>query len=474
MKFSYKRSIFNIQLLFTLMIITLNSLNSFNINTLFRKNKAKNNNMFFKAHEGPNDPVVNPTNIQPSPIKIPAGNNPPTATEAQTNPIPTASIAPTNTKATTTTTTPPVTTEDPNSYQKIWAQLFDALKDSKGVSQNAKGEETDQGETDEKEGDSKKNLDDKIKNNDSNATWGTPKKKTNKYANKNIGYGLSAYFFDYIDDILQAKISNRFSEIYNECNTIELNEQDKTYQDSYSLDRLLTSTPTDFTLTTNESQNLVNMKKLSPSFNIGVWKDSLNSQKINACMKRWHWMSFTNRKDSAKSLIDKYDFNGDGRLSRSEFIIAMINNNKSISGTGKCSHCLEEIIKVVVDPIFMYMDANNNGKLTAEEMTKALPFLKRVEPANYDIFSCHINHLLYRTSAFNDFIIKATRKGEAELSREDFRLGILIGYWMRQTDDTSIYSEATVIDTKSQKQLRWVDKVSDKECEELKANVNNA
>jgi hypothetical protein len=51
----------------------------------------------------------------------------------------------------------------------------------------------------------------------------------------------------------------------------------------------------------------------------------------------------------------------------------------------------------------------------------------------------------------NDFIIKSMKSFDGFLTKEEFRVAILLGYWDRQTDIEKIYPD----DTRTFKQLRW-------------------
>ena len=57
----------------------------------------------------------------------------------------------------------------------------------------------------------------------------------------------------------------------------------------------------------------------------------------------------------------------------------------------------------------------------------------------------------YRTTSTNDFVLKNSRKKDGFLDIEEFRTGVLLGYWDRQTDSRTIYMD----DTKNMKSLRW-------------------
>ena len=176
--------------------------------------------------------------------------------------------------------------------------------------------------------------------------------------------------------------------------------------------------------------------------------------------------------DPGQYIVDKYDFNGDGRLDAREFIIAMINNNKKvIEGLKKCRNCMETIILSKLDPIYMYLDCSSNSMVSAEQMWAGFQKLKR-STLGYDIFKCQLDSGKYRTSAINDFILKAHKLVDGKVTKEEFRSGILTGYWNRQTDNTKVFLD----DGRNLKTLRWGGQNGNVDiiCERIKNNISAA
>ena len=205
------------------------------------------------------------------------------------------------------------------------------------------------------------------------------------------------------------------------------------------------------------------------TFNEKSWKISITTAQINTIMTEWNWQVryITNSPDTARAFVDEFDFNGDGRLSPEEFIIAMIISNKSIAGNGVCKNCMEEVIKNTIDPIYMYLDATNEEKVNAENIWTNLQKLKRPKPNAYNFFLCDFNGGSFRTSAVNDFIIKAKHSIDGYLTKTEFRLAVLQGYWNRHVDDLGINVNAEF----SMKPLRWDSEGNvDTICEALKQN----
>ena len=56
-----------------------------------------------------------------------------------------------------------------------------------------------------------------------------------------------------------------------------------------------------------------------------------------------------------------------------------------------------------------------------------------------------------RTASINDFILKHSQGKNGFISRREFRVGILLGFWDRQTESTKIVDD----DSRNMKSLRW-------------------
>jgi len=124
-------------------------------------------------------------------------------------------------------------------------------------------------------------------------------------------------------------------------------------------------------------------------------------------------------------------------------------NNKNLLGT-TCKNCYSDIISKKIDPMFRFLDCNNDGKVSAEDLWKNFKHLKKPN-TKYDIYGCKIKEKRYRTNSINDFFIKNMKAFDGFLTKEEFRVAILLGYWDRQTDVDKIYKD----DTRLFKQLRW-------------------
>jgi len=169
-------------------------------------------------------------------------------------------------------------------------------------------------------------------------------------------------------------------------------------------------------------------------------------------IKEFKWNTRPNDKNYIRKLVDQFDFDGDGRLNPREFIIMAIVHNKNILGT-TCLNCFNNIIAKKIDPVFQFLDCNNDGKISSEDMWEGLMQLKRPDE-RYNIYDCTIKGKKYRTNSVNDFFIKNMKnENDGFLTKEDFRAAILLGYWDRHVDTEKIIKD----DARLFKKLRWSD-----------------
>lgn len=285
-----------------------------------------------------------------------------------------------------------------------------------------------------------------------------PKKKKNYYEKKKIGEEASAYLFDYLDPVMQNIILEEFDKIYKAAQKIK---NDPSYTDPYQLSSILNLPPE-----TPTAELLSKMKALVPTFDAAIWQNSISVAQIHSIITEWGWNYDPSKPDPAKFLVDKYDYNGDGRLNPKEFIIAMIRYNKKIIGTPEtCKNCMENIVETKIDPIFMYLDCTGGNLVNAEQIWNTLKKLKR-PVVGYDYYKCTLEGGKYRTSAINDFVLKSHKTVEGRLDKEEFRLGILQGYWDRHVTENGIDKT----DERNLKKFRWAnDGAVDVVCERIKS-----
>ena len=309
-----------------------------------------------------------------------------------------------------------------------------------------------------------------------NSMWSLPKKKKNKYEMKNIGWDASAYFFDFLDPVLQKPIADEFQRIYTEALKIP---DEPGYLDPYTLEKMANPSGSTLGGVLTQAESVKKITSLMPSFNFDQWQKYISAAKLTAIVKAWAWDFNVMKQDFAKEMVDKFDFDGDGRLSPSEFTILMIiNNKKSRNALKSCTNCMEDIIRKMIDPMYLYIDCDGDNVISSENIWNSLKGLNRKEAANtYNIYNCVIDGSQVRTVSINDFVLKSQKFMPGKLTKEEFRYGVLLGYWNRQIDPSGFLTNPTgealtitsKINGKNMKSLRWGDNGSlDRSCENLK------
>lgn len=311
----------------------------------------------------------------------------------------------------------------------------------------------------------------------------TPSPKANKWA-KNQGFGDSAYLFDYIDDIFQADLISQFEKMYAAAKAIAP-ATPPTFEDPYTVEKLLyyfsqgasglsdQSEAPPASLATPTADQLAQMQKYLKNFNPTIWQNSISAAQLYNIVEQWGWRKSSKSKP-IKRLLDKFDFDGDGRLNPSEFVLLSIINNSKGWDRSECKQfCYTDTLINKIDPLFAYLDCDVDGFMSAENMWIGYANLKRKDPTKYNMYSCQMPNALnkgYRTNSPGDFILKNSHKADGFVTRHEFRLGILLGYWDRQTDQAKIYTD----DSKNLKSFRWADNgLKDIVCESILALVPN-
>jgi hypothetical protein len=268
-----------------------------------------------------------------------------------------------------------------------------------------------------------------------------PKAAQDQYTKVLHGWGQSSYFFDYLDPVLRDEVVREFKRIWDEAIKIAVPDQKK---DPYSLENMLQEEGT-------ESDLLRKVERLNPSFSAKVWKNSISVSQMNYILDNWKWQEDKNSPNPAKSWVDRFDFNGDGRLSPKEFVLSIFIGNKQILGTQDCQNCLYGLIRNKLFPIYMYIDCNADEKVTSVNIWNALVNIKRPARNAYNFYQCELNRGKVRTSAVNDFINKAMVSMDSALNKDEFMFGLLFGFWARQVDNEAVH----LGDAKNLKDKRW-------------------
>lgn len=280
------------------------------------------------------------------------------------------------------------------------------------------------------------------------------------------------YFFDYIDDVLQKDISNEFKSLIEDAKKIP-EEDPKIFEDPYSAEKLLyywshgqegrDPMKSDGTPKTVDPAKL---KQYKSDFDPEAWTNSFSAGKISNIIKAFGWTGVKAQPFFFKRLIDKYDFDGNGRLDAREFLFyAIWENYKNYFQCKK--HCFKDVIEKKINPLFTFFDCDTDGYIDSENLWEGGKYLKRTNPDAQNFYKCEIPKVynkFYRTHATNDFVLKNYEIADGYLNRDEFRKGMLLGYWERQAKSNSIVDDDSI----NRKGDRWDSTgKKDKDCDEL-------
>lgn len=314
-----------------------------------------------------------------------------------------------------------------NNFKDKWSNLFDNATDKPlGCEDSFKTTDP----LDEKEA--------------SEASGRLPIAKTNKWSQN--GKGKEAYLFDYIDGAFKNKVVSLFDTTFKQASAISK----ANIEDPYALESLL------FAFSQGKAGNIEKdangnfigkdtasgLSKYIPGFNEADWKSYVTIPQLQNIIDTWGWEK---PKRDILTLLNKYDFDGDGRLNPNEFLLLSIKNNAKILGTSQCqTNCYASFINDVIDPYFAYVDCDSDGFIGAEELWESLRHLKR-EGKGYNIFNCKINGnglpRDVRTDSINDFVLKNSKIKNGKLNLQEFRSAILTGFVNRQVTNKNILTE---------------------------------
>lgn len=260
---------------------------------------------------------------------------------------------------------------------------------------------------------------------------------------KQWGYGPTAYFFDYLDPVLQQKAALEFKLIYSAISKFP--QVDSKYPDPYDFKSLISKDNNSLT-----KKMIKRLKLFTQNFDETIFNVSLNAVQIRTAISTFKWTSDLSNPNYPAKFVSKYDMNYDGRLNFRELILGSIYHNQQLVGLPEplCSFCYFDIGKTI-DAIFLYLDCDNDGYLAAEELWGNLQKLRR-PTQQWNLYSFGIDDNI-RTASINDFILKNSKSKDGYISRREFRVGLLLGFWDRQTEPTKIVDD----DSRNLKKLRW-------------------
>jgi len=272
---------------------------------------------------------------------------------------------------------------------------------------------------------------------------GSKNKKRPFWWVKQWGYGPAAYFFDYIDPVMKLKTVVEFKLVYDAMTKFP--QADSEFPDPFDFKAMISQDNAKLS-----KKMVLALKKFTQNFDENIFNASVNAVQVNKGLKVFKWASDPANPNMASKFVKKYDMNFDGRLNYRELILGSIYHNQQLVGLPSpiCEFCYFEVGKLI-DAIFLYLDCDNDGYLSAEEMWHNLPKMNRTTE-QWNMFSFG-NEDSIRTASINDFILKNGKGKDGYVSRREFRVGLLLGFWDRQTETTKILED----DSRNLKNLRW-------------------
>lgn len=258
---------------------------------------------------------------------------------------------------------------------------------------------------------------------------------------KQWGYGPVAYLFDYLDPISRDQVVKEMDKMIRALRKFPLTNIK--YKDPFDFKKLISQ---DSTLLNNRLMKM--LKLFTKNYDPQVYDLSLTAVQIKYALTQWKWNVDVSNPEFPAKFIKRFDLNFDGRLNPREMVLGSIIQNRGILGTQLCQNCFNNSTKLM-DAIFLYLDCNDDGWLSAEEFWSNLKNLKR-GTQKFNIYSFGFTDSI-RTAAINDFIIKNGKTKEGFITKSEFRSGMLLGLWDRQTEKTGVLFD----DSRTLKNLRW-------------------
>lgn len=308
-----------------------------------------------------------------------------------------------------------------------------------------------------------------------------PTPKPNIPKSLKYGFGDAAYFFDYIDLCFKDEVVKEFKAMFDAVKAFPYNESLDPYSPSKLLE-MLNSQGYGANIPQNlfgqDAANLkdaildvieqITKKRISKS----TYLAGISMDQLDQVFGTFHWdmPKYTKHANISYYLFNKYDYNGDGRLGPSEFILFAIQYNKAyIGNTSSKKYIFSNFVEKRLTPMFYFGDCDNDGFISAENIWFMSEKLTCAAGKGYNIFRCDAkadnSNTDYRTASVNDLVLKNMKTADGKLSPEEWYQAILLGFWDRQTNDQKIVDDSTLSHT----DLRWSDQgATDIGCEEIK------
>lgn len=283
---------------------------------------------------------------------------------------------------------------------------------------------------------------------------------------KHFGGDAAGYYFDYLDACWRKQIVDTFKLIYGEAKKVP----DTPLEDPYSVENQLkayssmgleSKIPQEIFFnkgsdTQRQMEGL--LSKINPKFNVDIYAHGITYPQLRKILKDWNWITpaMADYSDPAKHILDKFDYDGNGRLDPREFLFFSIKENlKMLGDKQQRKNFYDKIIDAVLEPFFVYADCDGDGIIDAENIWFTSQILSCRHPVNFDIYKCDAKSgdadSDYRTSSVNDLVLKNMKQSEAFLSKQEFYKGILLGFWDRQVSPRGVMDA----DELNGKYLRW-------------------
>ena len=213
------------------------------------------------------------------------------------------------------------------------------------------------------------------------------------------------------------------------------------------------------------------IKSYNSKFDKETFEMGITPIQVYHVMRNWRWGSPGQDRDilDIKKIVDTYDFDGDGNLNKLEFVIFQIHSVVKV-GHQCLNHCLNNVIDLILEPLFMYLDCDNDGYINSDNLWEGLKFVNRGDSKKYDMYKCQLPVELnkgYRTNSVNDLILKATKAADGFLTKKEFVEAILTGFWERTCEPLSIFAGNNG-ETVKGLEARWErNGEDDKECNDI-------